>query len=131
MTQIKFRGLRTDGKGWAYGHYLSDNSHSMPHVIYDAGEIIEVKPETVGQFITDLYGETPVYDGDILQMTRDVGGVKPCYVIANDGIDWVLNFHGRPDGMNGQRWGRLSRMLDVDMIRDFGKLVVTGNIHTP
>jgi hypothetical protein len=129
--EIKFRGLRADGKGWVCGDLMTNGS--IAHISnFDNGvnrEHYEVKPETVGLFITELYGDTPVYNGDIMQMQCDVGGVKPCYVIANDGIDWVLKFHGRSDGMDGQIWGRLSRLLDAGIMRLFGKLVVIGNIH--
>jgi hypothetical protein len=134
MRQIKFRGLRVDGKGWVYSETIDQQKGGSVYLkIYPKGgpfmAMVEVRPETVGQFITNLYGDTPVYHGDILQMKCDVGGVRPKYVIDNDGIDWVLKFYGRPDGMNGQRWGKLSRLQDLGIMKHFGKLMVIRNIH--
>jgi len=132
MRQIEFRGLRRDGLGWAYGYICPDKDGDMNIITEQPWEPIfrfKVHPKTVGQFITKLYGDTPVYHGDVLQMQCEVGGVRPKYVIDNDGIDWVLKFYGRSDGMNGQTWGRLSRLHDSGILRDFGKLIVTGNIH--
>lgn len=140
MRTNKFRGLRSYGKGWEYG-YLVETEYEMfngpdtllvcnqSFIVDDKFQKVEVRPETVGMFITNLYGDTPVFDGDILQMQCEVGGVKPMYVISNDGIDWILKHYGRPDGMNGQQWGRLSILMDLGIVNDFGKLRVIGNIH--
>jgi hypothetical protein len=53
MRPIKFRGLRTDGKGWVYGDLMTNGS--ITHISnFDNGvkrEQHEVKPETVGQFV--------------------------------------------------------------------------------
>lgn len=66
MREIKFRGLRTDGKGWVYGllrkQRQRDLSQSGPGVAYtgeweywiDSHEVNKgswlVIPESVGQF---------------------------------------------------------------------------------
>lgn len=52
MRQIKFRGLRTDGKGWVYGDMF--NATTGATIIENGGESLGsfhfVIPESVGQF---------------------------------------------------------------------------------
>jgi len=77
--QIKFRGLRTDGKGWVYGSLVSTPETSNIHVLgknkytkrhYTSA--IEVIPETVGQFTgKKTRSGTEIYDGDKLQQSKD------------------------------------------------------------
>ena len=73
MREIKFRGLRTDGKGWVYGqvHTYGDGTFiAQTGLMSNSGEdwrvtAIEVLPESVGQFIglKDING-TDLYAGD-------------------------------------------------------------------
>lgn len=74
--EIKFRGLRTDGKGWLFGD-LADFSTFICvfptdadwHDIVQSDRRIspeyEVKPETVGQLLGRIKDQE-VYEGDII-----------------------------------------------------------------
>ena len=71
MRQIKFRGLRKDGKGWVYGDLLQWKSRGLCAIVPQEGNEwsnpfdFEVRPETVGQFkgLTDKNGKE-IFEGD-------------------------------------------------------------------
>lgn len=66
MREIKFRGLRADGKGWAYGGYYCKFSRHT--IITDGWDeySIQVIPETVGQFTGHHDKEgTEIFEGDV------------------------------------------------------------------
>ena len=72
MRQIKFRGLRTDGKGWVYGlPYSSCYDDEMDQIV-EWENHYDVKPETVGQFtgLQDRNGKE-IYEGDFLRGSSD------------------------------------------------------------
>jgi len=71
MRQIKFRGLRTDGKGWVYG-YIDYNEHNNIAVIHSNADTTQVIPESVEQF-TGKYTKSgkEIFEGDKLQQTKD------------------------------------------------------------
>ena len=62
--QIKFRGLRTDGKGWAYGAYVPSGVNPYD-IIIDGNDEHAVIASSVGQFtgLTDKNG-VEVFEGD-------------------------------------------------------------------
>ena len=78
MREIKFRGLRTDGKGWLYGDLLQWKSKGVCAITPQDGSEwsnpydFEVIPETVGQFteILDKDGKE-IFEGDLISFEDD------------------------------------------------------------
>jgi len=69
MREIKFRGLRTDGKGLVYGDLLCN--WTVPQILseYDGNEYLVI-PETVGQFVgLKDKNEKDIYEGDVIRVT--------------------------------------------------------------
>ena len=53
MRNIKFRGKRVDTGEWVYGNYVyqeCDNKHFITKQLENSHQLIEIIPETVGQF---------------------------------------------------------------------------------
>jgi len=76
MRTIKFKGLRVDGKGWAYGYLVKTengqcyifNYHFIPALTLPSEKFIEVIPETVGQFTGKLTSdEVEIYEADLIK----------------------------------------------------------------
>jgi hypothetical protein len=111
MRQIEFRGLRTDGKGWAYGDLLQPHQGNPDTFIaVDNGHIQPVNPSTVGQF-TGLYDRNGVkiFEGD----KHSDGGVV-IWNADDASFCWYWE-HVETVGMEGESsWAE-----------------ITGNIHEP
>ena len=79
--EIKFRGKRKDNGEWVnmeYGKNYAIGSDEGDEPLPEFIEIIEVIPETVGQFIVKE-GSLDIYEGEILQEWKH-GGLRRTFV---------------------------------------------------
>jgi uncharacterized phage protein (TIGR01671 family) len=129
--EIKFRGLRTDGKGWVYGYLLKDVSRVFIYTIntsfwlnhlqkedetyQNQARIFvdEVHPESVGQFtgLKDVNG-VDIYEGDILE-----NSAANFFVTFEKGVFGVRLIKEEPYN------------IGVLALRNCQNIKVIGNIH--
>lgn len=117
--EIKFRGLRADGKGWVYGFYYEYNGKSIISSEYHSDDADtyyndEVIPESVGQFTS--FG-VDIYEGDILEP------ISP-------NLSYVVVFESGQFGLESKLgyWGSLKRYFEMCGKHGWS-CKVRGNIH--
>jgi uncharacterized phage protein (TIGR01671 family) len=121
---IKFRGLRIDGKGWVYGSRveLKDSEGERVFIVPLEEEVvtingkehfhwdglIEVNPETVGQFtgLTDRNGRE-IWEGDLVR-----------YHFQNSWCKAEMIFNDGAFRLKGWSHGQLTHTFEV-----------SGNVH--
>jgi len=115
MRPIEFRGLRTDGKGWAYGDLLQPHQGNPDTFIaVNNGHIHPVNQSTVGQF-TGFYDRNGVkiWEGDLVEISTLTKVVR----YSDEYATFTLN------------------RLETDHIQvyniNYKVITVTGNIHEP
>lgn len=128
---IRFRGLRVDGKGWAYGCLFTDcngvkyilpcgqtfwRTESDGVSMRSVTDSHHVKPETVGQFINMVtYNKGDIYEHDIV--TGEFAGMYS--------VSGVVRFvDGEYLVCPEDESHAVVSIIDLDNIK------VVGNIHT-
>ena len=125
--EIKFRGLRVDGKGWVYGSLIQKKGY-YAIVIFDKGHDavynayleLQVIPESVGQFtgIIDK-DDVDIYEGD--KCIRD--GDKDVYIVSwnqQQAQYWLMPLNNSVFDFPRQLSNGYLKLI---------KIKVVGNIH--
>ncbi|ODS87276.1 MAG: hypothetical protein ABS44_11710 [Chryseobacterium sp. SCN 40-13] len=131
MRTIKFRGLRTDGKGWEIGNLINWHQALKPRIIWytehgeHAQELdfeetnFEVSPESVGQF-TGLHDKNgkEIYEGDLLTLdSYNFRYLKDTiWEVIYSESDTMFKFKNNKNSRETGRYG-------------FHSFYVIGNIH--
>jgi uncharacterized phage protein (TIGR01671 family) len=121
--QIKFRGLRIDGKGWAYGFYWHQKDKNI-HWIVESSDInnqfgVAVHPESVGQFtgLIDKNGNE-IFENDIVTL---IEGKRKYAVKFEKGCFRLFHID---DKLENMLWGSIDK---VEVL--FWSIQVIGNLH--
>lgn len=130
MREIKFRGLRTDSKGWVYGlpfHYkeehvcfIIDNMRTLNFTEEDTSfDGVLVIPESVGQFtgLKDSKG-IDIYGGDLLKYYQPYSKKWEIHIVL-----WDYKFSGFGLFEKNNEWCKESDWLKIQ------ELEIIGNIH--
>lgn len=131
MREILFRGKRVDNEAWTEGYLFKiwDRTYLLWGMTGDVPNMVEVKPETVGQYtgLTDKNGKK-IFEGDIVCLVYgdkmlSTGDVQFDYGVF--GVEWTT--FKKNKGMVGG-FGQLHNLRRFDDgLAD--RIKVIGNIY--
>lgn len=106
VRQIKFRGLRVDGKGWAYGDYFNTSKSSickfLPTIIENGGmnpiDFHLVQPQSIGQLSDSVdKNDKQIWEGDVVKFNNRVYTViyrDSCFFIISEALEhWIYTLY--------------------------------------
>lgn len=136
--QIKFRGLRTDGKGFSFGYYC--NIQEKEHYILEPCALglawTEVIPETVGQFtgLKDKNGKD-IYEGDMFAPESNNEEVKVIVRWDENSAKFVVDSYGYNFHIGEGSQEVYDNELSICETNDLSDIIleyceVIGNIYT-
>ena len=137
MRQIKFRGKRDDGLGWAYGslNTWQDGTCEISHSeLNDEMIKSKVDPSTLGQFtgLLDKNGKE-IYDGDLLRYEPKDDWDKinfTCYEVffhdGNANMDYNIGYSIARTHHHGSICGGYIPSFKPKSV---SKMIVCGNLH--
>jgi hypothetical protein len=130
VREIKFRGKPTNNGEWVYGDYtrlqvpLSDEV--VHYIVVNLFSPVEVKPETVGQYVGEIFwgdgitsGTIKLYEGDIVDITFD--GETGRYVVIWDEDE--TDFKATKNGIKESYGNKFHYLAANDCVEK------VGNIH--
>ena len=105
MREILFHGKRMDNGEWVQGYVyrIWERVYILWGMTNDVPNMIEVDPETVGQFTGEFLNQR-TFEGDVLNITDKYGKSKNwvvvfkdgAFMLKQDGVDFFAHFTDFP-----------------------------------